>query len=112
MFVPDKDDCWIEDFDNWLRSQKSKTIPVDEDEFMPLLLEYVDEDDGSKKGIRYRKSRDIGLVNNKLVYIQFRSALNLTRFDSANVKEPVWDEIEEWLDGWKKGAPNDLKSVI
>ena len=30
---------------------------------MPYLLEYTDDDDGNPQGIRYKNSRDIGIVN-------------------------------------------------
>jgi len=28
------------------------------------------------------------------------------------VKEPVYDEVQEWLVNWNKTAPTELKSVL
>ena len=45
---------------------------------MKYLLEYTDEDDGDKRGIRYLKDRDIGIVNGTLVFSRFTCTVNVT----------------------------------
>lgn len=77
-FMAGTEDCWIEKFDDWLRDQYSLKIPLNEDEFMKYLIEYTDEENGDKRGIRYLKDRDIGIVNETLVFSRFTCTVNVT----------------------------------
>lgn len=49
FIVPGSAKCWFEEFDSWLRLEKDKKIPVEEDEFYPFLLEWVKD---NKEGER------------------------------------------------------------
>ena len=44
FIVPLTLDCWIDKFDDWLRQQESKKIPLEEDEFLYYLNKWRNKD--------------------------------------------------------------------
>ena len=63
--VPTTLDCWIDKFDDWLRQQENKKIPLEEDEFMTYLNKWrnKDEDIGHSDGRRAKDGKQIGIVD-------------------------------------------------
>ena len=46
------------------------------------------------------------------MYTEINAQVNVTRRDPGEVKEPIYDEVQEWLDDWKKSAPAELETVL
>ena len=102
-------DCWINKFDTWLRNQENKRIPLEENDFMWLLNKWIENHiDGQKA----KKKLQVGIVDNKVEYTEINAQINVTRRDAGKVKEPIYNEIQEFLDDWKDSAPTELKTVL
>ena len=46
------------------------------------------------------------------MYTEINAQVNVTRTDPGEVKKPIYDEVQGWLDDWKKTAPAELESVL
>ena len=72
-------------------------IPLLEDEFNKYLLAFTDEDNGDPQGIRYKKDRDIGIVNGTLVFSRFKCEVNITEREAGTLKQPFFDAADNWV---------------
>lgn len=110
--VEDSESCWIDDFDDWLRTKYRVRIPVEEDEYYTYLNEWTsDPPIGTKDGARARRRRTVGMVNGTMMYSEFSAQSNITRKDPSSIKQPEYDLWEEFIDNWRKTAPKELKAV-
>ena len=76
---------------------------------MRLLNKWIENHiDGQKA----KKKLQVGIVDNKVEYTEINAQVNVTRRDAGKVKEPIYNEIQEFLDDWKDSAPSELKTVL
>lgn len=44
--------------------------------------------------------------------MEFRADANVSMRSPTEIKEPIYDEFEEWLQDWLKTAPEELQSTF
>lgn len=77
---------------------------------MTYLFEWINKDEniGHPDGRAAKARQQVGIVNNEVVFTEINAKVNTTRRDPGKVKEPIYDDVQKWVDDWKESAPAEL----
>lgn len=95
--------CWIEDFNEWLQSERDTELPLDRDQFIPEIANYLAIE---SKFVEY--GEDIGYSNRtgELRFVMFSFDSTFRPPASSSKTRDVIDEWEDFIDMLNDQARN------
>ena len=102
FIVPGSASCWLDDFDEFLRYQFGKSMPLEAAEFEEYVYKWATED---PKGRLAKSNKQAGFINQKLVFVEFEAKTDVNYQQPGSVKKPIFNQWEAFIAEQKAKAP-------
>eukprot|EP00210_Caulerpa_lentillifera_P004772 g4556.t1 len=107
--LADQQRCWIEDFNEWLQTNQSQSIPVPHDTFIPLLRNYLTD---PARNVEFGEDIGYSEEDETLRFVIFRFDSTYRPPQSDSKTKNVIDEWEDFIDRLNEDATRqDLQGV-